>query len=220
MGKYLGMDHPTASFPYTIPKRLNALSRPRKGFIEASDGPGYTQSGIRKSALNGQPSDRINDIAWPWLRRLMLVKKMYRNKFDQERLEKLDRMIEASNATLYSKLANCTVDLKKPQEGKEIKKKKGWSESDWKKHVDYLAMVAAPKREFPPPPVKRGKSVPLEALLPRIKEISSPADFKCYRRQSKEVWYKDPIKVQPAALKYQITDRTKKLAAPRSLHDG
>ncbi|CAH0697108.1 unnamed protein product [Spodoptera exigua] len=185
---------PTASFPYKIPKRLNALSIPRRDFVESMDGPGYTQSGIRKSALNGQPSDRINDIAWPWIRRLMIVKNMYRKRFSQERLEKLERMIEASNATIYSKLANCVVDLKK-QDTKESKKKKLWSEGERKKHLDYITMVAAPKKTFLPPPVKRGKSMPLEALLPRIKAISSPPEFKCYRRESKEVWYKDPIKI-------------------------
>ncbi|XP_035441898.1 uncharacterized protein LOC118270422 [Spodoptera frugiperda] len=220
MGKQTRVDPPTATFPYTITKRLNLLSQPRKGFVDTSDGPGYTQSGIRKSALNGHPSDRVNDIAWPWLRRLMIVKKTYRNKFDQERLEKLDRMIEASNGTLYSKLAHCTIDLKRQQDAKDFGKKRGWTESEWKKHMDYIGTVAAPKKEFRPPPVKRGKSAPLEALMPRINEISSPPEFKCYKRESKQIWYKDPIKVPPAALKYQISDRVKKLAAPRSLPDA
>ncbi|KAF9800259.1 hypothetical protein SFRURICE_012992 [Spodoptera frugiperda] len=251
MGKQTRVDPPTATFPYPITKRLNILSQPRKGFVDTSDGPGYTQSGIRKSALNGHPSDRVNDIAWPWLRRLMIVKKTYRNKFDQERLEKLDRMIEASNGTLYSKLAHCTIDLKRQQDAKDFGKKRGWTESEWKKHMDYIGTVAAPKKEFRPPPVKtmlrdvavsahaahdeeslcdwklvelfsiiRGKSAPLEALMPRINEISSPPEFKCYKRESKQIWYKDPIKVPPAALKYQITDRVKKLAAPRSLPDA
>ncbi|KAH9643168.1 hypothetical protein HF086_010620 [Spodoptera exigua] len=336
---------PTASFPYKIPKRLNALSIPRRDFVESMDGPGYTQSGIRKSALNGQPSDRINDIAWPWIRRLMIVKNMYRKRFSQERLEKLERMIEASNATIYSKLANCVVDLKKqdtkeskkkklwsegerkkhldyitmvaapkktflpppvkiprrlqllsqprryfvecyegsmPQytragirqsaltgrltdkstdiawpstrmyknrfspdrleridrmieasnatvyaklanctvdlkkmDARDLKKKKGWTDTEWKRKMEYISQIAEPKKVFEPPPIKRGKSMPLEALMPRIEEISLLPRFKCYKRMSQEAWYRNPMKVAPNALKYVITDRTKKLAVAR-----
>lgn len=35
---------------------------------------------------------------------------MYKNRFSPERLERIDRMIEAANGTLYSKLANCVID--------------------------------------------------------------------------------------------------------------
>ncbi|XP_047036109.1 uncharacterized protein LOC124641896 [Helicoverpa zea] len=214
---FMRYEYPTNSFPYKISKRLNALSVPRKDFVDTQDEmPAYTPTGTRKSALNGQTTDRVNDIAWPWTRRLMVIKRMYKRQFSQERLERIDRMIEAANGTLYSKLANCVIDLKK-MDFRDVKKKKGWTESEWKKHMDYISAVAAPKREFKPPPVQRGKSMPLEALLPRIEAMMVRPDYKCYKRMSQEAWYRDPVKVPPNALKYVITERTKKLAAPRAM---
>jgi hypothetical protein len=78
---------------------------------------------------------------------------MYKNRFSQERIEKIDRMIEAANGTIYSKLANCVLDLKK-QDTKEVKKKRGWTESEWKKHMDYINQIAGPKKDFQTKPVK------------------------------------------------------------------
>lgn len=78
---------------------------------------------------------------------------MYKHRFSPERLERIDRMIEAANATCYSKLANCVLDLKK-QDTKDMKKKRGWTESEWKKHMDYIGHIAAPKKDFRPPPLK------------------------------------------------------------------
>ncbi|XP_045780460.1 uncharacterized protein LOC123877656 [Maniola jurtina] len=210
-------DHPTPTFPYKIAKRLNILSVPHKYIIDTEEGmPALTPQGIRKSALKSILSDRVNDAAWPYVRRFILLKRMYKNKFSQERLERIDRMIEAANATCYSKLANCVIDLKK-KDAKDVKKKRGWSESDWKKHMDYISQIAGPKRQFEPPPVKRGLRKPLELLLPRINQNCHLPEFKWYRRLSKEDWYRDPVKVPPNALKYQITDRVKKLATPRAI---
>ncbi|KPJ03176.1 PREDICTED: uncharacterized protein LOC106116370 [Papilio xuthus] len=208
-------DPPTPTFPYKIRRRYNMLSVPRKYFTDTGEGmPAYTPRGIRKSALNAHISDRVHDAAWPYLRRMLLTKRAYKSRFSVERLERLDRMIEAANATCYSKLANCVIDLKK-QDTKEVKKKKGWTESEWKKHMDYIGQIAGPKRDFRPPPIVRGPFKPLEALLPRIKLMTAVPKFKIYRRLSQDSNYRDPIKVPPAALKYVLTDRTKKLATPR-----
>lgn len=208
-------DVPTTTFPYKIPKRLNILSVPRKYIIDTDEGmPLLTPRGIRKSALNSQLSDRVNDAAWPYIRRFLIIKKMYKHRFSQDRMEKIDRMIEAANVTCYSKMANCVLDLKK-QDTKDVKKKRGWSESEWKKHMDYISQIAGPKKDFRAPPVKRGTGKPLPELLLRINQICSLPDFKIYKRQSKEAWYRDPIKVPRGALKYVISDRVKKLAAPR-----
>ncbi|KAJ8715620.1 hypothetical protein PYW07_010102 [Mythimna separata] len=213
-------DHPTSTYPYKIARRLNLLSVPRRTFYQSMEGmPSYTERGIRKSALRATPNDRVNDIAWPWVKRLIMLKKLYKNRFSPERLERIERMIESANATMYSKIANCVLDLKKQEGAKDLKKKKGWSESEWKKHMDYISQVARPKKTFLPPPIKRGKSMPLEALMPRIIEISSMPPFKCYIRESQDTWYRDPIKVPPKALKYVITERVTKLAAPRVLNE-
>ncbi|KAM3960670.1 testicular haploid expressed gene [Aphomia sociella] len=213
-------DLPTNIFPYKISKRLNILSVPRKYIIDISEGmPALTPRGIRKSAINSLISDRVNDVAWPYLRRFLIIKRMYKNRFGQERMERIDRMIEAANATCYSKLANCVLDLKKT-ETKEVKKKRGWSESEWKKHMDYISQIAGPRKDFRPLPVMRGMGKPLEDLLPRINQICYRPDFKVYRRPSQEPWYRDPIKVPPNALKYVISDRTKKLATPRAIPQG
>lgn len=82
---------------------------------------------------------------------------MYKNRFSPERLDRIDRMIEAANATCYSKLANCVLDLKK-QDTKDMKKKRGWTESEWKKHMDYISQIAAPKKDFRASPVRVSKN--------------------------------------------------------------
>ncbi|XP_075986499.1 testicular haploid expressed gene [Anticarsia gemmatalis] len=213
-------DPPTATFPYKISKRLNLLSVPHAYIIDTGEGmPALTPRGIRVSAIHGQATDRITDAAWPYLRRFILTKRAYKTQFSKERLERIDRMIEAANATCYSKLANCVLDLKK-QDSKEVKKKKGWSESEWKKHMDYIGQIAGPKKDFKPPPIKRGQSKPLDALLPRINQICSRPDFKVYKRLSQETWYRNPEKVSPNALKYVISDRVKKLAVARVIPVG
>ncbi|CAH2252634.1 uncharacterized protein LOC120634283 [Pararge aegeria] len=210
-------ENPTSTYPYRIPKRLNILSVPRKYIIDTGEGmPALTPRGVRKSALNSVLSDRVNDAAWPYIRRFLLIKRMYKNKFSQERLERIDRMIEATNVTCYSKLANCVIDLKK-QDTKDLKKKRGWTESEWKKHMDYIGQIAGPRKEFRPPPVKRGERKPLDLLMPRIRQLSLFPEFKWYRRLSKEAWYRDPVKVPPNALKYVISERVKKLATPRAI---
>lgn len=89
----------------------------------------------------------------------------FKKIFTADRLERLDRMIEASNATMYSKLANCVLDLKK-QDNKDVKKKRGWSESEWKKHMDYIGQMAAPKRDFKPDAIKV-----CEIIVMRAKKI-------------------------------------------------
>lgn len=62
-------DPPTNTFPYKISRRLNILSIPRKYIIDTGEGmPALNPRGIRKSALNSQISDRVNDAAWPYLR--------------------------------------------------------------------------------------------------------------------------------------------------------
>ncbi|XP_026498849.1 uncharacterized protein LOC113402752 [Vanessa tameamea] len=208
-------DPPTSTYPYKISKRLNILSIPRKYIIDTGEGmPALTPRGIRKSAINSHISDRVNDAAWPYLRRFLIIKRMYKNRFSAERIERIDRMIEAANATCYSKLANCVLDLKK-QDTKDVKKKRGWTESEWKKHMDYISQIAGPKKDFRSTPVRKGQGKPLDLLLPRINQICHLPEFKVYRRLSKEDWYRDPVKVPPNALKYVISDRIKKLAAHR-----
>ncbi|CAH1641496.1 unnamed protein product [Spodoptera littoralis] len=215
MGTKYEMPH--SSFPYKIPRRIQCLSVPRRYYMECYEGsmPQYTKTGTRQSALTGRLADKSADIAWPSIRRLLILKRMYKNRFSSERLERIDRMIEASNGTVYSKLANCTIDLKK-MDGRDLKKKKGWTDTEWKRKMEYISQIAEPKKVFEPPPVKRGKSMPLEALMPRIEEMSVPPSSKCYRRMSQEAWYRNPLKVAPNALKYVITDRTKKLAVARA----
>lgn len=199
---------------YKFPRRILMLSLPRRVVLEQGEMPAFTPYGVRKSAVRASCPDRITDAAWPYTRRIILTKRMYKNKFSEERLERMDKMIEMSNATIYTKLANCTLDLKK-QDNKDIRKKKGWTETEKKKHLEYLANIAQPKRDFRPTSVSRGKWKPLEQLLPRINQICYLPELKVYRRLSQEEWYRNPVKVSPKAMKYIISDRVKKLAAPR-----
>ncbi|CAH0597718.1 unnamed protein product [Chrysodeixis includens] len=209
---------PTATFPYKIQRRLLWLSVPRKYITESGEGmPEVSKlSGTRKSAISGHLDGINHEIAWPFLRRLIALKKTYKHKFTPERLERIDRAIEASNATMYSKLADCTIDFKK--QGTNFRKKKGWSESEWKRHMEYISQIAMKKKVFAPPPIKRGKSKPLIKLLPRINDMSIMPSFKCYRRLSQESWYNPPGRVAPNALKYTITERLAKLAVAKATH--
>lgn len=81
----------------------------------------------------------------------MLLKKSYKSRFSKKRMARIDKLLELSNATCYTKLANCQLDLK--SSSSSSKKKKGWSESDWKKHMDLIGPMAIPKAEFEPPPI-------------------------------------------------------------------
>ncbi|KAI5645658.1 hypothetical protein NE865_02325 [Phthorimaea operculella] len=209
---------PSMSFPYKITRRLNLMSFPRKSFAASNDGmPTFTDSGVRKSALKGRVSDRVNEAALPYIRRLLILKKQYGKMFPPKRNERIDKIIEACNATCYTKLANCQIKLKAQQDnyGKEIKKKKAWNESEWKKHTDYIQTIAKPKRDFLPDPIQRGPHKPLEDLLPRIEILAQIPDLKAYRRQSQETWFRDPLKISEKALAYNISDRVKKLAQPK-----
>lgn len=214
-------DLPTQTFRYKISRRLNLLSVPKKHIIQTDEGmPAYTCFGVRQSALRSQLSDRVHDAAWPYLRRMVILKRQYKNRFSTERLEHIDRVIEATNGTCYSKLANCAIAIVKKSDTKEVKRKRGWSESEWKKRLESLSALAAPKKDFRPPPPSRGVRKPLDELRPRINNLVSFPDFKVYRRLSQEPWYKNPMKVPPNALKYVISERTKKLAEPRVIqHD-
>ncbi|XP_061723622.1 uncharacterized protein LOC133529827 [Cydia pomonella] len=213
-------DPPTPTFPYKISKRLNVMSIPRPWFTVSDDGmPAYTPRGIRASALRGRGSERVNEAAWPYLRRLLLTKRMYKHMFSADRLERIDRMIEMANSTAYSKLAGCVIDLK-TKDKKDPKKKKGWSETEWKKHMDYISQIANPRKDFTVEVPRRGERRKLEQLLPRINIIAMLPEFKIYRRPSQESNYRDPTKVAPNALKYVISDRVKKLAKPREIPTG
>ncbi|XP_041985345.1 uncharacterized protein LOC121737725 [Aricia agestis] len=204
-------DPPTERFPYRIRRRFNVLSEPKR--VEDTESlPDVTEAGVRRSALRYQGSDRVNDVALPKIRKLIILRKMYKNRFSPERLEKIDRMIEAANATIYTKLANAVIDLK--NQGMDDRRR-GWTESDWRKHMEYINLIARPKEPPSPPPVMRGPRKSLKDLLPRIARMSRMPDFKEYRRLSQESWYRAPGKVSEAALKYNISERTKKLAVPR-----
>lgn len=201
-------DLPTESFPYKILKRFRFLATPKKDFSSRIGVVhGYTPRGIRKSALGAVISDRVKEIAWPPLRILHAGKKMYRHVIPPERMERFNKYIEASNGTMYSKLYNIAKDLKATAEAVN-KKKRGWSESEWKKHSDYLSRIAGPKYVPEPDPIDRGPRARLDDLFPRIDELAEPRDFE-------DNSYKDPLKISPGALKYVPTERILKLAVPR-----
>ncbi|KAJ2937139.1 hypothetical protein O0L34_g19501 [Tuta absoluta] len=212
---------PCMSFPYKITRRLNIMSSPRKSVADHGQGmPLLTLTGVRKSALRGRVSDRVNEAAYPYIRRVLILKKQYGKMFTPKRLERLDKTIEACNATMYTKLANCQVKLRNQQDNysKDFKKRKAWNESEWKKHTDYIMTIAKPKRDFPPDPIQRGPHKSLDELLPRIEILAQIPDLKAYRRESQETWFRDPLKISEKALKYNITDRVKKLAQPKTVH--
>ncbi|XP_063369227.1 uncharacterized protein LOC134657580 [Cydia amplana] len=213
-------DPPTPTFPYKISKRLNLMSVARPSFTVSDEGmPAYTPRGVRASALRGRMSERINEAAWPYIRRLLLLKRMYKHMFSTERLERIDRMIELTNSTAYSKLAGCVIDLK-TKDKKEPKKKRGWSETEWKKHMDYISQIAYPRKDYTVEVPRRGQRCKLEQLLPRINMIAMMPEYKMYRRPSQESNYRDPTKVPPKALTYVISDRVKILAKPRAIPTG
>ncbi|KOB66203.1 Uncharacterized protein OBRU01_21565 [Operophtera brumata] len=152
-------------------------------YIDTGEGmPAYTPRGIRQSAVRAHCSDRVNDAGMPYVRRFLLIKKMYKNQFSLDRMERIDRMMEVTNATCYSKLANCVLDLRK-DDTKDTRKKKGWSESEWKKHMEATCNLS-----------QRDKGMPLEMLLQRINQICFLPEFRVYKRYSQDILHKDPIK--------------------------
>ncbi|XP_063629813.1 uncharacterized protein LOC134801212 [Cydia splendana] len=208
-------DPPTPTFPYKISKRLNLMSVPRPWFTVSDEGmPAYTPFGVRASALRGRGTERTYEVSWPYVRRFLLTKRMYKHMFSAERLERIDRMMEMANSTAYSKLAGCVMDLKS-KEKKDPKKKKGWSETDWKKHMDYISQISKPRKDFTVEVPRRGERRKLEELLPRINFMAMLPEFKVYRRPSQESNYRDPTKVPPKALTYVISERVKLLAKAR-----
>lgn len=62
-------DPPTNTFPYKIKNRLNLMSVPRRIPIEdVSAMPVLSPTGVRRSALRGRLSDRVNDVSLPYIR--------------------------------------------------------------------------------------------------------------------------------------------------------
>lgn len=64
--KYL---QPTEEFRYVIPHRLDLLAEPRIFYEDKGEGmPRFTRGGVRKSALDGAATDRINEVSYPYVR--------------------------------------------------------------------------------------------------------------------------------------------------------
>lgn len=209
-------DYPTTKFPFKISHRLNMLCVPKKTLMEYEGMPAYSSMGVRQSALRSQLSYRVNEVAYPQLRRILNVKQLFRHRFSQQRLRRIDKIIAASNGTCYTKLANATIVLRK-SDIKDKKKKKPWSDSDWRRHMEYIGKLATPKKDFTPRTVDRGNWKPLEELLPRIQTMCYIPEEKMWRSLSQETWYRDPVKVSSKALRYVISENIKKLATPRPI---
>ncbi|XP_048486570.1 uncharacterized protein LOC105395639 [Plutella xylostella] len=207
MVKYI---KPTPEFPYKITKRLNIISEPKEAYEDDEYRPEVTPYGVRKSALNGSSVERVKDLQWPDPRRMLMTKKMYKHRFSDGRLERMDKMIARANATPYVKLGKRSVDINE----KESKKAR-WTQNDWNKRMGRINVLATPKPDYTPPPVERGEKIPLDDLMPRIEELAEPPEHRIHRRLSQESGYRDPIKVRRAALKYVISDRVKQLATPK-----
>ncbi|GBP40174.1 hypothetical protein EVAR_20318_1 [Eumeta japonica] len=198
-------------YPYKISKRLNILSVPRRIIYEL---PLPLPKPVN---ISSEPCpDRIVDVAYPYNRQFLLVRKMYRDRFSAERMDCIFKMLERSNATCYSKYANCVLDLKK-KEVRDAKVKKGISANERARRLAYLNEMARPRRDFKPERIKRGRRKPLEEFLPRLTELAVLPEFRTYKPLDQQPWYKDPIKVSPYALKYKISKRMIELATPKKI---
>lgn len=183
-------DKPTPGFEHKIKHRLGLLSQPRPTIKETDVKlPPVTPRGIRKSALTGPTNETyVNDIALPSVRRIVLLKKTYKRQFSQTRIKRINKLLQESNATCYSKLANVSLDPKKAAENAK-KKKKPWTDTDWKKHMDLIGPLAIPRKDVEPPPIDRGPKKPLEELKQYVDKLAILPETKAFRRPSQDPRY-------------------------------
>lgn len=190
MVKFVKYDKPTEKFQYPIKHRLTLLSQPRLTYSDTGEKmPPLTAQGVRTSALIGPTHETyVNDIAYPYVRRVVLLKKMYKRMFSPTRVKRIDKLLLETNATCYSKLANCQLDPKKAAENLK-KKKKPWTDSDWKKHMDLIAPLATPRKNVEPPPIDRGPRKSLDELKIRAEKLAALPEYKIFRRLSQDPMY-------------------------------
>ncbi|XP_018791312.1 PREDICTED: testicular haploid expressed gene protein-like [Bactrocera latifrons] len=176
---------------------------------------------------------RTEQLALPAVRRLLLFKETVKDLFEPLRIMGINRLIRLSLLSVYSRLTN----IQPPQKKVPIHK---WDEAEWKKHTKYLKKLAKPKKEPKQPklPVQRMK---LDKMT-RFKALALP---KTHEELAKEPWVLTPamktyepsenikkmalptahddsamiqslpVPINPTALTYKATKRTKELATAR-----
>lgn len=95
---------------------------------------------------------------------------------------------------------------------KDSKHSEKSKESLMKEHEQWCAERSKPKVLTKPPPIDRGPICDLDAIKQRQDEIATPK--RLYRTPSQDSNFKDPTKVNPAALTYEATERIGVLAQP------
>lgn len=152
-----------------------------------------------------QIPERIKFLAYPKVRKLVSSRDALKGIVDKQWYDRMERLIQRSMLTMYSKMAN----VKLPE---KFQKHQKWTKADWQRHCEWLQKRAIPKnlRTFSTMEETQ-KRVPLEDLLESIQHLSRPRLPRPKYRP--RCGYQSTVK--PTALSYKPTERTLKLAGPK-----
>ncbi|XP_049531012.1 uncharacterized protein LOC125948718 [Anopheles darlingi] len=189
---------------YKTSRRIRYLACPRRVRQKFHHRPVLVrrqETEIVRSYQEPYASRRIQQLALPRVRSLLVVRQHYRRLLSEEQEKQLNNWIKKSVLTIYSQLAS--VELPEQPAAKIM------TMEDWQRHQEWLDRNARHKE----PPVltsPQSKRKPLAELLDRVESLSIPK----YSR--KKVTGKEPKMpaVKPAALKATPSEHVMKLAEP------
>ncbi|XP_035773746.1 uncharacterized protein LOC118456778 [Anopheles albimanus] len=185
-------------------RRIRWLARPRRVRQKFRQRPVLArrqETEIIRSYQKPYASRRIQQLALPRVRSLLVVRQHYRHLLSKVQAQQLNKWIKKSVLTIYSQLAS--VELPEQPATKIM------TTEDWQRHQQWLERNARHRQPpaIPKPPINRK---PLAELRDRIGSLSTPK----YSR--KKVTGKEPQipAVKPAALKTTPSEHVVKLAQP------
>ncbi|XP_050088088.1 uncharacterized protein LOC126572648 [Anopheles aquasalis] len=189
---------------YKTTRRIRYLARPRRvrqKFFQRPVLARRQETEIIRSYQEPYASRRIQQLALPRVRSLLVVRQHYGRLLCKERKKQLNKWITKSVLTIYSQLAS--VELPEHPAPKIM------TMEDWQRHAQWLTRNACHREPHasPKPPINRK---PLAELLDRVESLSVP------RYSRKKVTGKEPKMpaVKPAALKATPSEHVLKLAEP------
>ncbi|XP_033223023.1 uncharacterized protein LOC117176815 isoform X2 [Belonocnema kinseyi] len=181
-------------------KHITLLARPhwrrlQKRNVNELENP-FT---VKRAALKFRPTKRIRIMAQP-----KVVKKKYDPAKDMSPYPRIPPQV-----LLSAKSRNRLQDLSLPQKRENLRKelKRALNKpGDWERHEKVLERIAKPVAR-PPPPTSILQNFDKKRIYDpkKVDQLAQPV----VRRFSP---MRDPFKVHPGALKYEITDKIKNLA--------
>ncbi|XP_033223024.1 uncharacterized protein LOC117176815 isoform X3 [Belonocnema kinseyi] len=159
--------------------------------------------------LSAKSRNRLQDLSLPQKSIVYHTRKLFlENKAKQERMNKLLIRIHKSKYQRYRLICNTLHQQAAAREEnlrKELKRALN-KPGDWERHEKVLERIAKPVAR-PPPPTSILQNFDKKRIYDpkKVDQLAQPV----VRRFSP---MRDPFKVHPGALKYEITDKIKNLA--------